>query len=262
MDWDKLTKETLLSLGADDEMVPGAKLREHMVRAGYAAGFDTPAHVAKSGISFSRLVERVAGVTVKFRPGSDVVVGLDGARCSDQSPGHQAVTSSRNGGLRNDVYQAFTRVSRIPFVYLPGADRFVPEDRAEGPSITVNSQTLELLISNRKEFIETLPPEDQQPLLDSLISANPLSDFRREVSARGLSARWATAQEARIKDQVLQWARKHEITPRDAWFRRSRDSTDPHRTLARLMPYLTADEIRDLRIPFRAVEELLANLRQ
>lgn len=53
VDWDKLTRETLLSLGADDEMVPGAKLREHMVRAGYAAGFDTPAHVAKSDTSFA-----------------------------------------------------------------------------------------------------------------------------------------------------------------------------------------------------------------
>ena len=262
MDWDKLTKETLLSLGADDEMVPGAKLREHMVRAGYAAGFDTPAHVAKSGTSFSRLVERVAGVTVKFRPGSDVVVGLDGARCSDQSAGNRAATSSRYGGLRNDVYQAFTRVSRNPFVYLPGSDRFVPEDRAEGPSIAVNKQTVESLVSDRQEFVETLPLEDQEPLRDSLGSANPLSAFRREVSDRGLLVKWASAQEARIKDQVLQWAREHEITPRDAWFRRSRDSTDPHRTLARLMPYLTADEIRDLRIPFRAVEELLANLRQ
>ena len=243
-------------------MVPGARLREHMVRAGYSNGFDVAGHVAKSGTSFSRLVERVAGVTVESRTGSDVVIGLDGARSPDQSAALGEPPRSRRGGLRSDVYQAFTRVSKIPFVYLPGSDRFVPEDRADGPSITVNSQTLECLISYRREFIESLPPEEQQPLQDSLVSTNPLADFRREVSARGRLSRWIAAQECKIRKQVLQWAEEHGVTPRDVWFRRPHAATSPHRTLARLTPYLTADEVRELRIPFRAVEALLADLQE
>lgn len=262
MDWDKLTKEALQDLGAGQVMVPGAKLREHMVRAGYSANFDAAGYVAKSGTSFSRLVARVPGVTVEIRQGSDVVIGLDGARAPDPAAGHRAAATSRHGGLRSDVYQAFTRVSKIPFVYLPGEDRFVPEDRAEGKSIEVNSQTLERLISDRQEFIGTLPPEDQQPLRDSLVSTNPLSDFRREVEARGLLVRWISAQESKIKQHVIQWAGEHDVTPRDAWFRRSHASNTPHRTLARLTPYLTADEIRELRVPFRAVEALLADLQE
>ncbi len=263
MDWDTLTKEALQELGADQVMVPGAKLREHMVRAGYAAGFDVVGHVAKSGTSFSRLVDGVPGITVRVRPGSDVAIGLEGARIPDYSSGQREASQSRHEGLRSDVYQAFTRVSKIPFVYLPGADRFVPEDRAEGPSIAVNSQTLERLISFRQEFIDTLPLEDRQPLRDSLVSTNPLSDFRREVSARGILVEWVLAQEKKIKEQVLQWASEHGVTPRDSWFRRSHLSmTNAHRTLARLTPYFTPDEIRDLRIPFRAVEALLTELQE
>ena len=51
-DWEKLTKDALQDLGAESLMVPGAKLREHMVRIGSPAGFDVAGHVAESGTSF------------------------------------------------------------------------------------------------------------------------------------------------------------------------------------------------------------------
>ena len=60
-------------------MVPGAKLHAQMVKLGYPDGFDVAAHVAGSGNSFSKLVERVAGVTVRERPGSDVLLPQDRA---------------------------------------------------------------------------------------------------------------------------------------------------------------------------------------
>lgn len=262
-DWTTITKQALQELGAEQVMVSGAKLRERMVGIGSADGFDVAGYVAKSGTSFSRLIERVPGVIVEIRPGSDVAIGLNDARIPDHSAGHgEARSGGLHGGLRSDVYQAFTRISKVPFVYVPGKDRFVPEHRAEGPSIEVNSQTLDRLISYRKEFIETLPPEAQQPLREALVSANPLSDFRREVVARGLLFRWVSTQEKKIREQVIRWAEEHDVTPRDAWFRRSHASNAPHRTLARLAPYLTADEIRELRIPFRAVEALLADLQE
>ena len=255
-DWKTITKQALQELGAEQVMVTGAKLRERMVAIGNSDGFDVAGYVAKSDTSFSRIVADVPGVNVEIRPGSDVVIGLDGAR----DPGHGGLSTSGSGGLRSDVYQAFTRISKVPFVYVPAKDRFLPEHRAEGPSIEVNSQTLDRLISYRNEFIGTLPPEVQQPLREALVSANPLSDFRREVAARGLLLRWVSTQEKKIKEQVIRWADEHDVTPRDAWFRRSHASNTPHRTLARLAPYLTADEIRELRVPFRAVEALLADL--
>lgn len=261
-DWEKLTKQALKALQADSVMVPGAKLRAQMVEIGTAAGFDVAEHVTQSGTSFSKLIAPVNGVVVHPRVGSDVLVGLKGARLPTQTT-TSSEAGSRSGGLRSDVFQAFTRVSQIPFVYLPGTDRFVPANEAQGASIEVDGQTLERLILYRQEFVKTLPQDDQQPLLDTLIhSTNPLSDFRREISARGMLAKWSSAQEETIKEKIIQWARNNNVTPRDAWFRRSQVADSAHRMLVRLVPYLTADEIRELHIPFRAVEALLADLQK
>ena len=148
-DWQKLTVEALSQLGADEIMVPGAKLHAQMVKLGYPDGFDVAAHVAGSGYSFSKLVERVAGVTVRERPGSDVLVGLSGAQMPDAAP-RLRKPKLLYGGLRSDVFQAFTRISKVPFVYLPGSDRFVTSDKAKGPAIEVDRVGLESLIASRR----------------------------------------------------------------------------------------------------------------
>ena len=257
--WESLTLRALQDLRADAVMVPGAKLRQKMVELGRQEGIDVAAQVANSGSSFSKLTAQVDGVTVRTQTGSDVLVGLHGARVPD-------ITGSdsdkiRYSPLRKDVYQAFTRISNIPYVYLPGSDKFVTVDQAEGPSVKIPGPTLESLITIRREFVATLPPDSRQPLLDALNrSANPLSDFRREVAACGMFDKWYSVQAQDIKDRVVEWAKLNELTPRDAWFRHPRMTNSPHRTLALLAPYLTPDEIRELRIPFRAVEALLSDL--
>ena len=261
-DWEKITKNAIRALHADSVMVSGAKLRAQMVAIGTSAGFDVAKHVAESGTSFSKLIADVNGVVVHSRIGSDVLVGFDGADFPTETPAHSEATS-RYGGLRSDVFQAFTRVSQIPYVYLPGTDRFVPANEAQGRSIEVEEPTLERLIFYRQEFVKTLPPDDQQPLLDTLNrSTNPLSEFRREIAARGILSKWSSAQEETLREKIVQWAKENNVTPRDAWFRRPHVMNSAHRTLARLTPYLTADEIRELHIPFRAVEALLADLQK
>ena len=256
-DWDSLVTEALRSLGADLKMVPGAKLRQRMVELGNGRGFNVAGHVAESPDSFSTLVRRVDDVDVRIRPGSDVLVGIQGARIPNDAPrtgaepGHQ--------GLRKDVYEAFTRVSPLPFVYLPSSDRFVPENEAEGASIEVESVTLSGLIEDRRNFVATLPSDDQEPLIDALNgSSNPLSEFRREASSRGVFPKWTAWQSRTVAVRVREWANGHGLTVRTAWFRRAGTAESPHQTLARLVPYLTAEEIRDLRIPFRAIEALLS----
>lgn len=257
-DWDSLAIEALQSLGADKEMVSGAKLRQRMVELGNKSGFDAAGHVAGSTDSFSSLVRRVDKVVVQVRPGSDVLVGLRGAHVPNDTrhigsdPGYP--------GLRKDVYEAFTQVSPVPFVYLPGTDRFVRENEADGASIAVGSVTLNALIEDRRSFVGTLPSDDRQTLTDALNgSSNPLSEFRREATNRGVFGQWASWQAGTVASRVREWAKGNDLTERAAWFRRAGTAASPHRTLARLVPYLTADEIRDLRIPFRAVEALLSD---
>jgi len=148
-------------------------------------------------------------------------------------------------------------------MYLHGSDKFVPADQAEGPSIEVDGPTFEDLVAVRRKFVETLPRDIQQPLLDALNrSASPLADFRREASAVGVFEKWSAMQAEVTKAQVLEWAKRNDLTPRDSWFQHSRMANSPHQTLALLAPYLTAEEIRELRIPFRAIESLLSDLRE
>lgn len=254
--WDDLTTQALRNLDADTEMVPGAKLRQKMVELGRQDGFDVAGYIANSPDSFSTLVRRVENVEVRIRPGSDLLIGLSGAHAP--SGAQAAGPEFANRGLRKDVYEAFTQISSVPFVYLPGTDRFVPEDRADGASIAIPDVTLNGLIEDRHNFVGTLPPDEQKPLIDALNgSPNPLSEFRREAVNRQIIGKWAAWQSQRIAYRVADWAKENELTVRTAWFRRDRTPESPHRTLTRLVPYLTADEIRDLRIPFRAIEALL-----
>jgi len=255
-DWDSLTIEALRSLGADAKMVPGAKLRQRMVELGRENGFDVAEYVSRSTDSFSTLVRRVNKVVVQVRQGSDVPIGLQGVQ--DGKDAQHAGIDPGYSGLRKDVYEAFTRVSRIPFVYLPGIDRFVPESEAEGASVAVKGITLDDLIKDRLDFANTLLSEDQQSLIDALNgSANPLLEFRQEATNRKVFGQWADWQTRTIAARVREWAKDNNLSERKIWFQRTRTTNSSHQTLARLIPYLTADEIRDLHIPFRAVEALL-----
>lgn len=257
--WESLTVDALRDLGADAVMVSGAKLRQRMVEMGLQRAFDVVGHVERSGSSFSKLTAQVEGVTVQPRLGSDVLIGLGSARAPD---GAAPLDSSkpRHGALRKDVYEAFTRIAPIRYVYLPGSDKFVQANQAEGKTVEVTSPTLTSLIEIRRQFVATLPQETQQPLLDALNhSSNPLSKFRSALVAGDLFDQWSSKYAEAIKSQVIEWAKQNHLTPRDAWFRHPPPATSPRRTLTLLAQYLTADEIRELRIPFRAIEALLSD---
>ena len=254
--WVRLAVDALKDLNADSEMVPGAKLRQRMGELGAQMGLDVAAHVQASDHPFATLVEQVDSVVIVRRTGSDMLVGLRGASAPQWHPKSDA----RRGDLRRDVYQAFTRVVAEPFVYLPHSDKFVTVDMAEGESIQVVGVSFDSLIEDRRAFVRTLPPDEQEPFLRALNhSVSPLAEFRNVAIARGQINLWNAAHTSQIRSRVIRWATDNQITPRDAWFQNPRSATSPHRALYRLVPFLTADEIRDLRIPFRAVEALLAD---
>ena len=256
MEWSDLTVRTLRELGADREMVSGAMLRQRMELIGAGIGFDVGAYVAKSPSSFSQLVAQVSGVVTQPRPGTDVLIGLTGASAPASAPQH--IDHARPGGLRKDVFQAFTRVAPVPFVYMPDADQFTPRNHSEGATVEVDRVSLQDLIEDRREFVNSLPAEDQTSLLDALdSSSNPLSTFREQAANQRLLGRWASRQAEIVKARVLSWAQEHDITPRQGWFQQ-RHAISTHQTLERLLPYLTPDEIRAMPIPFRAIEAFLS----
>ena len=92
-----------------------------------------------------------------------------------KEPEWQRVSVGNRGALRGDVYQAFTRVVEVPFVYSPDSDRFLSEDVAEGRTIRVPEITVDTLILDRRQFAESLDPQSQESLLDALSrSPNPV----------------------------------------------------------------------------------------
>ena len=254
--WSELTLYALKELGGESYMVVGAKLRQKMVQLGREGNADVVAYVEESGESFSSLVERVEGVVVRRRPGSDMLVGTPQA----EEPKREAASPTKRGVLRGDVYQAFTRVAPIPVVYSPDTDRFLPEENAEGRSIRVPEVTLDTLIHDRRQFVESLDEELQRPLLDALTrSANPLYAFRQTVERLGILDKWGPEQSRIIWHRVEEWAKECGVTARSAWYRRGQTRDSTHRTLSRLAEYMTANEIRQLNIPFRAVEAFLSD---
>ena len=237
-------------------MVVGAKLRQKMVEVGREQELDVGIYVQESGQPFSRLVERVNGVVVRRRPGRDMLVGTPQA----EEPEWETVSPPRRGALRGDVYQAFTRIGPTPVVYSPDSDRFLAEENAEGRSVPVPDITLETLIQDRRHFAESLGAEMQRTLTDALTrSPNPLSAFRQAVERLGVLDNWGREQSSIIWRRVETWAAENSVTPRVAWQGRGQTGESAHRTLSRLADYMTATEIRQLKIPFRAVEAMLSD---
>lgn len=254
--WSELTLRALKDLGGESQMVVGAKLHQKMLELGREGNLDVGAYVGRSEESFSGLIERVAGVVVRRRPGHDVLVGTPDAG----EPKWESASRSRRGALRGDVYQAFTRVVSVPVVYSPDKDRFMSEEIAEGRTIRVPEVTADTLIQDRRQFVESLDAEMQSPLLDALTrSPNPLTAFRQGVERLDILDRWGVEQSKIIWQRVEKWAVENSVTPRTSWYNRGHPVESAHRTLSRLAPYMTANEIRQLKIPFRAVEAFLSD---
>lgn len=255
VDWQRLVVQALRDLHADVTMVPGAKLRQQVVQAGWHEGLDVAAALANSDRSFAQAVATIDDVVMTRVPGSDVLVGLSGSEPPRQVPSVRAPPE----GLRQDVYEAFTRLSTVPFVYWPERDVFCPEDQAEGTSIPVPQVNLENLVRLRHNFISELPPPQQGHLREALDrSVNPLARFRQVLQGQGMTHRWSAFLKERLQSQVQNWAAENKLPPRSAWFKVQRETNAARRTLERLMPYLTTSEIRDLHIPLRAVEAILS----
>ena len=257
--WAQLAREALVDLGGDSLMVVGAKLRQKMAQLGHGCGLDVAAYLAAADRSFLTLIDGVPDVVVRRRQGSDALIGTVGA----EEPEWRPKANVRRGALRRDVYQAFTRVAPMPFVYLPQTDRFVSAELAQGPTIEVPTVTIDILIGDRRKFVDSLPESERPTLLAVLEhTASPLVEFRRTVEGAGILDKWGTEQARIIWSRIEEWTKAHDLVPREAWFEKHQTADSAHRVLSRLAPYLTPGEIRQLQIPFRAIEALLSDLQR
>lgn len=257
-DWDEIVRAALQKLGADSVMVTGAKLRHEIDIVSADTDFHLQDHLRMSPLTFSQLVEAAEGVTVVRRPGTDMLVGFDGAKMP-LATGPKNSRRLLGTGLRKDVYGAFTRVTIVPFAYEPATDQFKPMDEAEGRTVQVPQRTFDDLVEDRRRFAGTLSTEVRERIEQGLAhTTQPLGEFQTLVGKLRIARDWHAFHMERLRELIGTWATDNNLVIRDSWFERSSSSRrTAQAVLARLARHMTEDEIRGLRIPFRAIVELL-----
>jgi len=251
-DWQELIEQVLRDLGGEKVCVPGAKLHTEVSRRAYKEGRDFGTYLAENNQRFAEFLETNDRIRLHRRRGADVLVGFDGAILPAQGPPAEYPV------FRDDVYKAFTRITSMPYVYSRSADAFITDPGSATDVVEVPPVTLEQLLQQRREFAQSITDaQAAQRLMDAIErSPNPLATFQRSLGELGLLRRWHESNYAAIRERVNAWAQENSVEVSDAWFaQRAQPAESPQEILAELSRHLTDEEVRQMAIPFRAVEE-------
>ena len=257
--WAELVRRVLREAGGEQTLVPGAKLKQTLI----AASADENAlddYLKAEAMRFKTFLEQVDGVVVKTQVGTDMLVGLEGAVWPTTSPA-QAKNQPR---FRQDAYEALTVLSEAGYHYSPGTDEFKSGRADSSGAVAVPPVTLEDLLYQRRRFAESLGNSStRQALIGSLENtANPLAKFKLQLAEAGLSDDWSRFKFDLLYAKLSEWASTNSMAVSPAWhnlsFEPGRDT--PQQIVTRLVHYMSEQEIRDMHVPFRAVEALLRDL--
>ena len=257
--WADLVRRILREAGGERILITGAKLKQSILAASDNKNA-LDSYLEAAGLRFRTFLEGIDGVSVKKRVGTDMLVGLEGARWPTVSPTRAPSLPE----FRQDVYEALTRVSQARYHYFPSTDEFRPSSGELDDTIAMPSVTLEELVAQRREFAESVEDSSvRQELLVSLDgSLNPLANFQRELNLRGLVEKWHRFKFDILFAKLSEWASANNIAVSPAWhniaIEHRRDT--PQQILTRLVQYMSEPEIRNLNVPFRAVEAFYRDL--
>ena len=258
--WKEILDQALRDLGGDTVMVPGAKLHARVAQLGLANGLVLSEYLKLSGIKFRQFVVENSEFTIAERPGTDMMVGTATASTLQYASADERQASP--GEFRQDVYEAFTRVDESPFYYVPSLDRFTQHPPETQQSYLLPSSTLERLLEDRKKFADTVVETDASSRLTKSLefSANPLAGFHKAIWELDLWTRWRTFSAEAIRKRIDSWTREAGIETSPVWFTHAAPDPQtlrPQELLATFSNYLSDEEVRELHVPFRAVEAML-----
>ena len=263
MDWNALVKDAVLALGADKVLVPGAKVREHVSVIARQKGASLEDQLKSTGMKFGQLVDEVPGVVTHRRVGTDMLVGLEGAEWPEEKklPPRQW----EPGRFRTDVYGAFTRIVEEPYFYDPEQDLFTQTPENSDQCAPVPRVTLEDLLAERRTFAESQTVDTTRSTLLGAVdhSPGPLGDFQRAVVNLRLGGAWHLFKITGLKKRLQTWADANGVPVRPSWFDdtpRAAGAVTPQELLSRTARYMTDEDVRELRLPFRVLEEMYRDL--
>ena len=190
LEWEEKLKNVLKELGADKQLVTGAKVKELLTKSALDPGeFDR--FLKEKGLKFSDFVLRVEGIKVQKRGASDMLVGFPGADWP--TPNLSTRIPFKKLQMRDDVYNALTSVSNDGYYFLPDSDKFIegpPPQRVNG--VPLPKVPFSELINERRDFATRIKdPIVRDQLLDSLDhTPNPLATFQYAVNKANLGESW------------------------------------------------------------------------
>jgi hypothetical protein len=247
-DYRTAVESSLRALGGQEHYVTGARLLSEVQKQASSVG-DFRSELNEAKLKFSKYLQQyLPDLQVHVRGAADMMVGFPGARFE---------TPEAPGEFRADAYSAFSKGSPQAFVYDASTDEFTTRS-ADGVPVPRFDRADS--IAERQRFIESVVADSQikTTLTESLSQEKPFTAFRHALEATGLTNTWHAFKNRQIRASIEKWAIDNGVAVRESWFR-STPKIDSRATMMKLISVMTEDEIRSLRIPFRAVESYLRN---
>jgi hypothetical protein len=261
-DWSTLVKKALLELGADKQFVPGAKLKQVLAKSGENP-HELDEFLDTTAQRFSDLLESIDGIKVQKRGSSDMLVGFPGANWPPPTVTSRAPIPKMQ--MRDDVYLALTKITALGYYYFPKTDQFVEGPRTDsGEGVPLPKVVFADLINERKVFADQVVDREKAAELVNALeqTASPLVSFQNAVSRLNLGSEWHVFKFGSMRAKLEKWASDHGLPIMPSWYDSSSSSENrgPKEVLVRLADHMTDDEIRQLNVPFRAVEALFNSM--
>lgn len=211
-----LQKGLLLSTGA----VPGAKLREQIAKAAKKYGLEYPP-LELPNEKFGDFLKRFdSAVIVWRREGQDFLVAP-----ADKPELLAEVQATRPARLRDDIFEAFTRIPRETPPVCPWYDRSTDTilwaiEADPTPTFLVrippNSQAEE--IEDRRLFAELPEVADHRNrLLSTLGDHHAMWAFSNVVRELGLGRKWHLHRFQSVVRKIKKWCLEQEVVWHDDW---------------------------------------------
>lgn len=266
-DWKQVILQALEELDSRNILTRGAKLRDKVAEIVSEQGTDLQAYLSSTDQKFVDLLDGISEVVVHRRPGTDMYVGFHEAAWPAVTGGESRRYHRGTVKLRQDLYDALTKISERIYYYVPSRDVFTQDSIEEESTerIALPPVTLDDLLTQRREFAKEQTTDDAITNLLNAIdhSAKPLADFQASLSRFRLSSAWHLFKADDLKNAVEKWALENRLPVSPSWigeeWRESVEET-PQRLMARFAGFMTEEEIRAILVPFRAVEAMIREL--
>lgn len=271
LDWPSLIDQAITrTRGLSSIPVKGARLRKALEELLAERGCNLNDVLRQEHLTFSRfLTLRDPSLKVIKQQGTDMLVAKSQEELSSSALDSKA--SQHSFSIRSDFYSALMDFSSDHSWYYD-----VNKDRAErvkgsihpdkvGELILLPQTSQDEQIALRQAFLDQYKISPLQTMLSD--KGNFMRTFMNHVYGVGLAQQWHEFKFSALKAKLLQWAAEHQMEVKQDWFGRvsHKNETTPDMVyfLKQISRYLTEEELRNLKLPLRAVYEFwLAQRRQ